>query len=173
MYPKNTLSVLSSQGSRRGHSITAMRRNDLLIGFEAPARLPVSAMCLAVSKRKSLATTKRGQTHAPPELSEPAITRMRFIVASVSWYSEFDGDFESSRCPTIELLGPGLRPRLTSSNACFRWVCATTCTVWSIMHRCLLIEANMYCVSCINVYSWFRLASSKAPFYLQISLAPV
>jgi len=38
MNPKNALSVLSGQSRRRGHSITAMRRNDLLIGFEAPAR---------------------------------------------------------------------------------------------------------------------------------------
>jgi hypothetical protein len=84
MDPKNTLRVLSSQSRRRSHSITAMRRNDFLIGFEAPARLPVSAMCLCIAASGSpLPQQNEVQTHAPPELSEPAITRMRFIVASI------------------------------------------------------------------------------------------
>ena len=50
MNPKNALRVLSSQSRRRGHGIAAMRRNDFLIGFEAPARLPVSAMCLCIQQ---------------------------------------------------------------------------------------------------------------------------
>jgi hypothetical protein len=67
MNPKNALRVLSSQSRRRGHGITAMRRNDFLIGFESPARLPVSQrdVSLHCSKRKSLATTKRGSNSRP------------------------------------------------------------------------------------------------------------
>jgi hypothetical protein len=78
--PIDALSVLSSQSSRRGHGIATMCRDDFLVGFEAPARFAVSAMCLPshLSKRKSFPPQR--STHAPPELSDPAITRMRFMI---------------------------------------------------------------------------------------------
>jgi hypothetical protein len=87
----NTLSVLSGQSRRRGHGIAAMRRNHFLIGFEAPARLPSARCVLQLSKRKSQPHNKV-KTHAPPELSEPAITRMRFMVASLCVIAFFDGN---------------------------------------------------------------------------------
>lgn len=80
MNSKNARRILRSQSRRSSHGIAAMRRDNFLIGFEAPAR------CFAVSadplRCVGLARCKRKSTHAPPELSEPAITRMRFMVVS-------------------------------------------------------------------------------------------
>jgi hypothetical protein len=54
--PVHALSVLSSQSGRRGHGIAAMCRDDFLIGFEAPARFTVSALCLASRQAEVLST---------------------------------------------------------------------------------------------------------------------
>lgn len=47
----NALGILSSQSSRRSHSIAAMSGDHFLIGFEAPARSIVSAVFLLASGR--------------------------------------------------------------------------------------------------------------------------
>ena len=85
MDPINTLSVLSSESRRGGHSVAAMCRYDFLVGLESPACLSLAPLhvCGMASGSLSLGVF----THAPPELSEPAITRMRFIFSLASiWY---------------------------------------------------------------------------------------
>ena len=78
MDPINTLSILSSESRRGGHSVAAMCRYDFLVGLKAPTCSSLAPMCLRYAKRKP---RDWSFTHAPPELSEPAITRMRFMLA--------------------------------------------------------------------------------------------
>jgi hypothetical protein len=78
MDPINTLSVLSSESRRGGHSVAAMCRYDFLVGLESPACLSLAPLCVCGMASGNLAPGVF--THAPPELSEPAITRMRFIL---------------------------------------------------------------------------------------------
>jgi hypothetical protein len=96
--PIHALSVLSSQSGRRSHGIAAMCRNDFLIGFEAPARFASARCVFKISKRKSV--SRRRSTHAPPELSDPAITRIRFMIDDGSGLcgSMFRWQFESWSC---------------------------------------------------------------------------
>ena len=107
MNPKNALSVLSGQSRRRGHSITAMRRNDLLIGFEAPARFArqrdVSCSAASGSPLPQQTRSNSRPTRAVrASYHENALHRCFRFRGTV----DFNGDFfESSRCSTIELLG--------------------------------------------------------------------
>jgi hypothetical protein len=54
--PIHALSVLSSQSGRRGHGIAAVCRDHFLVGFEAPTRFVVSALCLASQQAEVLST---------------------------------------------------------------------------------------------------------------------
>ena len=67
----DSLSVLCSQRRCGGHGIAAMYGDHFLVGFK-----PTVISALAYFS----ATAEFGQTDAPPELSEPAITSIRFIV---------------------------------------------------------------------------------------------
>jgi hypothetical protein len=78
MNPINTLSVLSSESRRGGHGVAAMCRNDFLVGLQSPACLSLAPIC--VCDMASGSFSPGVFTHAPPELSEPAITRMRFML---------------------------------------------------------------------------------------------
>jgi hypothetical protein len=56
MDPINTLSILSSESRRGGHSVAAMCRYDFLVGLESPACLSSAPVtCLRYGKRKPLA----------------------------------------------------------------------------------------------------------------------
>jgi hypothetical protein len=61
--------ILSSQGRCRSHSIAAVSCKDLLVGLQATV-----LRCLAEFFGWSLDVT-----YAPPELSDPAITKTRFM----------------------------------------------------------------------------------------------
>jgi len=78
MDPINTLGILSSESRRGGHGVAAVCRYDFLIGLESPACLSLALLCVCGMASGSLSPGVF--THAPPELSEPAITRMRFIL---------------------------------------------------------------------------------------------
>ena len=70
----DALSVLCSQGRRGSHGIAAMGGDHFLIGFEP-------SNCGALAPKFVFGKLER--TYAPPELSEPAITSMRFIAGVV------------------------------------------------------------------------------------------
>lgn len=70
MNAKHPLGILCSESSRRRHGVAAMSSDHLLISLEASDR-----NTLAASRLRIEAVT----AYAPPELSEPAITSMRFI----------------------------------------------------------------------------------------------
>jgi hypothetical protein len=55
-----------------------MCRYDFLVGLESPACLSLAPLCVCGMASGGLSPGVF--THAPPELSEPAITRMRFIL---------------------------------------------------------------------------------------------
>lgn len=67
MNTMHTLCVLCGQSGCCRHGITAMGRNDLLISLKTPESL------VLVTTRK----LKEISTHAPPELSDPAMTNIR------------------------------------------------------------------------------------------------
>jgi hypothetical protein len=77
MNPINTLGILSSESRRGGHGVAAMCRYDFLVGLEAPACLSLAPICVCGMASRSFSPGVF--TYAPPELSEPAITKMRFI----------------------------------------------------------------------------------------------
>jgi hypothetical protein len=91
MNPKNTLRVLSSQSRCRGHSIAAMRRNDLLIGFEAPARFARSARCV-LQQAESPLPHKR-EVKLTPHQSCPSqlLRECASLLLLFPWYWRFDG----------------------------------------------------------------------------------
>lgn len=70
MHVSYAKSILRSQSGRGCQGIAAVSGDDFLIGFQA-----------AVSKTGqyyvALLSLLRGKTYAPPELSEPAMTRTR------------------------------------------------------------------------------------------------
>ena len=153
MNPIDTRRVLRSQSRRRTHSIAAMRRNDFLIGFEAPARFARSARC--VLQQAEVPCQHKREVKLTPHQSCPSQLSRECASWSlrISWYCGFNRRFfESLRCFHDRIVGD-LRTRLTSSNACFGWVCATTYTVWSCMHQLHGVVANIHCLSCFNINS--------------------
>lgn len=105
MNRKNTLRVLRSQSRGSSHSIAAMRRNDLLIGFEAPARWPSARCVLQSSKRKSSPLPHTRSNSRPTRAvrasyQQNALHRcLGFVVIVIAM-----AIFESPRCSAIELL---------------------------------------------------------------------
>lgn len=69
----DALCVLRSQSSCCSHSITAVGSNDLLVGLEA------SADQTGISRRQHI--FENLYPYAPPELSDPATTRIRLALA--------------------------------------------------------------------------------------------
>lgn len=65
--------VLDCEGSRRGEGVAAMGRNHLLVRLETPENLVLAAW----TERRVQPGTNGSETYAPPELSEPAMTRTR------------------------------------------------------------------------------------------------
>lgn len=78
MYAVDSLCILSSERGCGGHSIATMSCNDLLVGFEPAVR---SALAF---KLDTSFLDKFFVTYAPPELSEPATTKILFIASPVS-----------------------------------------------------------------------------------------
>jgi hypothetical protein len=115
MNPIDPLSILSSESRRGGHSVAAMCRYNFLVSLKAPACLSLAPIYVCGMASRSF--SPRVFTHAPPELSEPAITRMRFISVVDTQHGIFDvldGDSESHKC---NVNNSDSRPGLTSSNA--------------------------------------------------------
>lgn len=79
MYSIDALGVLCSQCGGCCHSIAAMSGDHFLVGFK-----PAGSSRISFNVYHSMF----GKTHAPPELSDPATTRMRFMFA-------FDADGKS------------------------------------------------------------------------------
>ena len=78
-------SVLSREGCGGGHGIAAMGGEDFLIGFKAADYAEVRSSQSGDSWRYCWEV----RTYAPPELSEPAMTRTRGVV--MLW-EESEGD---------------------------------------------------------------------------------
>jgi len=68
----HALGILRGQGRCGSHSIAAMSGDHLLIGFKASGDAYISSWTPQLQAQ--------GETYAPPELSEPAMARIRFIV---------------------------------------------------------------------------------------------
>lgn len=107
MNPIDTRRVLRSQSRRRSHSIAAMRRNDFLIGFEAPARWPSARCVLQSSKRKSSPLPHKRRSNSRPTRAVRASYHQNalhrwfgFVVIVIAM-----AILESPRCSAIELLG--------------------------------------------------------------------
>jgi hypothetical protein len=80
--------ILGRQSRGRCHGVAAMSRDHFLICFEPPTDFSL-ADASSISQTSTL-----GNTHAPPELSEPAITRtLPWPITSL----EFKTDGEKSR----------------------------------------------------------------------------
>lgn len=92
--------VLCRQCSLRGHSIAAMSGDDFLIGFEATEAYMARISFYIGEERQSSALGEF--TYAPPELSVPAITRIRFMMCSTICCSYSKGEF-SVRSLTFNL----------------------------------------------------------------------
>ncbi len=69
MYVVHALCVLGRQGSGRRHGIATVSGNDLLVCLQAAGQ----KSALSIESLHAVEIT----TNAPPELSEPAITRIR------------------------------------------------------------------------------------------------
>lgn len=76
----DALRVLRRQCSRCRHSIAAVSRNHFLIGLEA-TRMQRVRVAVAPRRQSHLGRgfSRAFGTYAPPELSEPAITRIRLL----------------------------------------------------------------------------------------------
>ena len=88
----NPSGILRCQGCGRGHGVTAMSGQDLLVGFEPTASNQSVSMlrpetftqcnrgiqisCLQ-DRNFRQGELERGKTHAPPEESDPAMTSTR------------------------------------------------------------------------------------------------
>ena len=80
VYGPDALCVLGSQGRLCGHRIAAMSGNDLLIGLESAVVVSISLVRIESSIL----------SYAPPELSVPATTNMRFMVSLLTLSSEYE-----------------------------------------------------------------------------------
>lgn len=73
----HALRILSRESSRRGHRIASVSRNHFLVGLEATREQRVRESAVAPHALNRLELLRHCLTYAPPELSEPAITRIR------------------------------------------------------------------------------------------------
>lgn len=75
----NANSILCCQSRCSSHSIAAMNGDDFLVGFK-----PADIGCVSLASKPNGKPMRIGQTYAPPLLSLPAITKIRFIVADLA-----------------------------------------------------------------------------------------
>lgn len=94
MNPIDTRRVLRSQSRRRSHGIAAMRRNDFLIGFEAPARCCPSARCVLQSPASGSPLPHQSKVKLTPHQSCPSqLSReCASLLRRFRGYCDCDGD---------------------------------------------------------------------------------